>query len=368
MTSATAWPTIKQQATQMPAGWYDDPWYPDPVGSATWLRYWDGTDWTGQTALTVRDSAQDAAAAVHADAEDAAPVHEDAEDAAPVHEDAEDEAPVHEDAEDEAPAKPAAYDEISWSSLAGYREISWSSPAAVPALAVGSARAWLKALVACGLVALAVFAVSRSDHRGTTRAPGKASARLSQPAPARLSVRITSPAEGQTIHVRSVVLRGKVSRSHAHVTVNGAQAAVRGHRFTIRVPLQLGDNDFDVSAEMRGLAPGVTSVSVVRLRSAAERAELLARRVARRLAAQRRQERIAAEQSTPAAVRPAPSGTSGSTTTSTDDAVATDGDLEQLPPSSDAPPEPPASPPPAETAPPSPAADPEPSQPEAATP
>jgi hypothetical protein len=347
MTSATAWPTIKQQATQMPAGWYDDPWYPDPVGSATWLRYWDGTDWTGETALTVRDSAQDAAAPVHEHAQDAAaPVRDDAQDAA---------APVHEHAEDAAPAEPAAYDELGW-----------SSPAAVPALAESSARPWPKALVACGLVVLAIFAVSRPDQRGTSHAPGKASARLSLPAPARLSVRITSPADGQTVHVRSVVLRGAVSRSRARVTVNGAPAVVRGHRFTIRVPLQLGDNDFDVSAERTGLAPGATSVSIVRMRSAAERAELLARRVARRLAAQRRQERIAAEQSSPAqgAIQPAPSGTSGSTT-STDEAVATDGDMEQLPPSSDAPSEPSASPPPAETAPPAPAADPEPSQPEA---
>src|SRR3954454_9384317 len=55
MTTATDLPTLNQQMHGRSAGWYPDPWYPDRMGPASWLRYWDGIEWTATTALTVHD-------------------------------------------------------------------------------------------------------------------------------------------------------------------------------------------------------------------------------------------------------------------------------------------------------------------------
>src|SRR3954451_15884710 len=68
MTTLTSLPILEQHTTRDPAGWYPDPWYPDPIGSASWLRYWDGFDWTARTALTViGEDAQPASASPPAD-------------------------------------------------------------------------------------------------------------------------------------------------------------------------------------------------------------------------------------------------------------------------------------------------------------
>jgi hypothetical protein len=313
MTTSTALPTIAQQTTRDPAGWYPDPWYPDPIGSASWLRYWDGTDWTAETALTVGDDAQQPAPT--------------------------------EPAAEEPPAEPATtYDLIS----------TWSPPPVLPTRVSTPTRAWWKrggVLVACGLLAIAIVAATRHHHQTTMRASLAASTRLSHPTSARLSVRITSPADGATVHAQSVVIKGVVSRSHARVRVNGDSVVVSGHRFAMRVPLHLGDNDFDISAVKTGLEAGLTSVSVVRTRSASERADLLGRRDARRSAGQR-QERSAAQQRGGAGLA-APTTSSGggaSTTGTTVEVVGADAELAppppnaaEAPPTSEPTPPPPAS-------------------------
>src|SRR3954468_21282989 len=63
MSSLTFLPILKQHTMGGPAGWYSDPWFPDPVGSASWLRYWDGVEWTSRTALTLTGDDEQAAAA-----------------------------------------------------------------------------------------------------------------------------------------------------------------------------------------------------------------------------------------------------------------------------------------------------------------
>src|SRR5689334_2166279 len=51
--AASASPTLDQRSSPTGHGWYPDPWYPDPFGDAIWLRYWDGSNWTTETALTL---------------------------------------------------------------------------------------------------------------------------------------------------------------------------------------------------------------------------------------------------------------------------------------------------------------------------
>jgi hypothetical protein len=301
MTTATDFPILDQQMHGRSAGWYPDPWYPDPMGPASWLRYWDGIEWTATTALTVRD-----------EPETVVP-EERATDTASV----------------DAGPRPEAGESITAPIPTG----EWiSARAPAPPRGAIPARVWMRgaALVVGALLLFAVFAVAGVGHDKTTRPSGAVRPRLPQPTPAGpLTVRITSPADGDTVHARSVLIKGVVSRSRARVTVGGQSAIARGDRFTMRVSLRLGYNEFDVSAEKSGLQAGATTVSIIRERSASERAPLAARRAARRMAARERQQRIAAEQESAAGT----TYSGGSTVAggNTVDLVATDGDMQQLP-------------------------------------
>src|SRR3954453_9423392 len=63
MSTLTFLPILKQHTMGGPAGWYSDPWFPDPGRSAAWLRYWDGFEWTSRTALTLIGDEAEAAPA-----------------------------------------------------------------------------------------------------------------------------------------------------------------------------------------------------------------------------------------------------------------------------------------------------------------
>jgi hypothetical protein len=360
MTSSTALPTFAQKITRQPPGWYPDPWYPDPIGCASWLRYWDGFDWTTRTALTV----------VGDEAEKAAP-------AEPVSNEASAGSVTDEALADfvrgAAPAEPAPNDPSATDPAATHAPDSTAphAPASIlpPPLipthrGIPKSARWTRGalLAVFGLLVIAIL-LAAPDHQTTKHAHAKVSKPLSHRAPAHLSVRISSPGDGATVQTRTALIRGVVSRSRARVTVNGESAVVRGHRFALRVRLRLGYNAFDVSAAKSGLGAGSTSVSILRKRSASERAALLARREARRLAAEQRREAAAAQQSAaPAVVAPTTSyGGGGSTSASTPAGSAVDSDLaiapraepqsSTPPPVATAPAPPAATPAPAESAP-----------------
>src|SRR3954452_7600118 len=256
MSTLTFLPILKQHTMGGPAGWYSDPWFPDPVGSAAWLRYWDGFEWTSRTAVTL--IVDDAEAAPASPATEAAPAD-----------------------------TPATHD---WRP---------SGPVSLPRRGITPPLATWKysaGVVAFTLLLIAAIAFAGTDHKTTTVPLRKAAAPLPHRTPAPLNVRITSPTDGATIHGRSAIVRGFVSRDGARVTVNGRSSVVRGHRFVIRVPLRLGDNGLDIAAELAGATAGTTTVSIVRMRTASERRALVAREEARRLAA---------EPTAPAATAPA---------------------------------------------------------------
>src|SRR4051794_29947393 len=246
MSSLTFLPILKQHTMGGPAGWYSDPWFPDPVGSAAWLRYWDGFEWTSRTALTL--IGDDAEAAPASPATEVAP-----------------------------PETPTTYEWRPSGLVSAPRRRTTPPP---------TAWKYSAGVVAFTLFLIAAIAFGRTDHKTTTVPLAKAAAPLQHRTPAPLSVRITSPTDGATVHGRSAIVRGVVSRNGARVTVNGRSPVVSGHRFAIRVPLRLGDNGLDIAAEMTGATAGTTTVSIVRMRSASERRALLARQEARRLAAE----------------------------------------------------------------------------------
>src|SRR4051794_31948308 len=212
MTTATDLPTFDQQMHGRSAGWYPDPWYPDPMGPVSWLRYWDGIEWTATTALTVRDEPETVV--------------------------------PEETATDTAPVDAGPMQEVGESTTAPIPAGEWiSARAAGPPRDAIPTRVWRRgaALVVGGLLLTAVFAAAGVEHDKTTPASGAAATRLTQPTPAALlSMRITSPADGDTVHARSVLIKGVVSRSRARVTMDGRSAIARGHRFAMRVSLRLG--------------------------------------------------------------------------------------------------------------------------------
>src|SRR4051812_21218694 len=338
MSSLTFLPILKQHTMGGPAGWYSDPWFPDPVGSAAWLRYWDGFEWTSRTALTLIGDDAEAAPATLA-------------------------------TEEAPPETPPTYE---WRP---------SGPVGLPRRGITPARATWKysaGVVAFTLVLIAAIAFAGTDHKTTAVPLRKAAAPLPHRTPAALSVRITSPTDGATVHGRSAIVRGFVSRDGARVTVNGRSPVVSGHRFVIRVPLRLGDNGLDIAAEMAGARAGTTTVSIVRMRTASERRALLAREEARRLAAEQPAVPAAAAPAGPTRVAPRTTyyGSNPATGTQPSPGASDDADLEPVapkpaapvatpptpapppggrvppPPAAPGPPPPPPAPPPVEQAPP----------------
>ncbi len=79
-------------------------------------------------------------------------------------------------------------------------------------------------------------------------------------------VRITldSPRDTATVQADSVVLRGTVSPVSARVRVRGAQATMSSGRFRAEVPLDVGTNVIDVTAEAPGKSPAFAAIRVTR--------------------------------------------------------------------------------------------------------
>jgi uncharacterized Zn-binding protein involved in type VI secretion len=311
-TSASS--TLDQRSSAMLPGWYPDPSYPDSFGGATWLRYWDGTNWTSESALTVGASQAQPVEAQQPKAEADGQQAEPEEYASAV----------------QAPPAPPAGGSVTYVR-------NWSTEAVLAACTPRRRRARRHLLVACGVFLIAIV-VGFLGSRGTTRAAHKPAAPALRTAPAPLSMRVISPTDGATVRTRTVVVKGVVSSSQARVTINGRAAAVRGHRFAARVRLRLGENEFDVSGDVNGLVQAGASVTIIRTRTARERAAMLERRAAGRPAEHAQQLATTTQQPGAGTVAaPAPATRYATHRTAATRSVSADGDLELTPPKSSEP-------------------------------
>jgi len=82
------------------------------------------------------------------------------------------------------------------------------------------------------------------------------------PAPVRLIVE--TPADATVVPDETVTLRGVVRPRNADVRVRGEAADVDGRSWSAEVELEPGGNVIDVTASLRGRAPAVTAVRVIR--------------------------------------------------------------------------------------------------------
>jgi hypothetical protein len=268
MTTLTTLPTNPERTTTLPP----PGWYPDPIGTNNWLRYWDGSTWTAETALMALrvDGRPDETAA------DAQP------DETPLSD------PQLEDraAVDPFPTATPALDfhYLTPREMEDTKRVLDRGAAPRPVYA-GASGTWLLrgAIVAvCVAAFAAIVATAGSSHAKTTHKARSLSPAVPAAAAAPLTVQITAPTDGQSVQARSVVIRGVVSRSDARVTVNGRRAHVRGRHFSLRMPVHPGDNGFDVAADGQDAA----SVLVLGPRTAAERVAPPARNAAPQAAAQ----------------------------------------------------------------------------------
>jgi hypothetical protein len=107
-----------------------------------------------------------------------------------------------------------------------------------------------------------------------------------QPRIKSMDVAITSPSPGDVIKKSSVVVKGTAEPGAAIKVAGQSDRANSDGRWAIRLPLDMGHNDINVEATLKGYEDAEDGLSVTRRRSAAEIREMRRRAAAKRAAAE----------------------------------------------------------------------------------